>query len=79
MFVKHQTQKIPFPKNLSLLMLLFELFFVSLSGILTMRAIGFEGFRVILNVSNWQSYIYMVVKAPEVCPCLKFCGRENKG
>ena len=53
-------------------MLLFELFFLSLSGILMMRAIGFEGFRVILNVSNWQSYIYMVVKAPEVCPFLKF-------
>ena len=44
-----------------------------------MRAIGFEGFRIILNVSDWQSYIYMVVKAPEVCPCLKFCGRVNKG
>ena len=60
-------------------MLLFELFFVSLSGILTMRAIGFEGFHVILNVSDWQSYIYMVVKAPKVCPCLKFCGREKPG
>ena len=60
-------------------MLLFELFFVSLSGILTMSAMKFEGFRIILNVSDWQSYIYMVVKALEVCPCLKFCGRENKG
>ena len=60
-------------------MLLFELFFLSLSGILTMSAMKFEGFRIILNVSNCQSYIYMVVKAPEVCPCLKFCGRVNKG
>lgn len=60
-------------------MLLFELFFVSLSSILTMSAMKFEGFRVILNVSNWQSYIYMVVKAPGVCPLLKFRGRVNKG
>ena len=60
-------------------MLLFELFFLSLSGILTMSAMKFEGFRIILNVSDWQSYIYMVVKAPEVCPFLKFCGRVNRG
>ena len=53
-------------------MLLFELFFLSLSGILTMSAMKFEGFRIILNVSDWQSYVYMVVKAPEVCPFLKF-------
>ena len=53
-------------------MLLFELFFLSLSGILTMSAMNFEGFRIILNVSNWQSYIYMVVKAPKLCPFLKF-------
>ena len=72
MFVKYQTQKNASPKKLSLLMLLFELFFLSLSGILTMSAMKFEGFRIILNVSNWQSYIYMVVKAPEVCPFLKF-------
>lgn len=60
-------------------MLLFELFFLSLSGILTMSAMKFEGFRIILNVSDWQSYVYMVVKAPEVCPLLKFRGRVNRG